>query len=111
MPAALDFLDTSCGPRSTGGRTASVIEILVLQALAVRATGDIRAALVPLKRALALAEPEGYLRVFADQGPEMAALLKAAGKRDIAPAHVRRLLTALGDLSRAGRRSSRWPSP
>ncbi len=96
MPAALDFLERLLRSAEHGGRTASVIEILVLQALAVRATGDIRAALVPLERALALAEPEGYLRVFADQGPEMAALLEAAGKRDIAPAHVRRLLTAFG---------------
>ena len=58
-----------------GGRTGSVIEILVLQALAHQAQGDIPAALVPLERALTLAEPEGYVRIFVDEGPPMAQLL------------------------------------
>ena len=52
----------------------SVIEILVLQALAQQALGDIPAALAPLERALALAEPEGYIRIFVDEGPPMAQL-------------------------------------
>ncbi|MFH5823390.1 helix-turn-helix transcriptional regulator [Georgenia sp. AZ-5] len=51
-----------------GGRTGSVIEILVVQALAHRARGDVPAALASLRRATALAEPEGYVRVFVDQG-------------------------------------------
>ena len=42
----------------------SVIEILVLQALAHQAQGNITPALVPLERALTLAEPEGYVRIF-----------------------------------------------
>src|SRR5207253_127010 len=49
-----------------GGRTGSAIEILVLQALARRLLGDIPAALLPLERALTLAEPEGYVRIFVD---------------------------------------------
>jgi LuxR family transcriptional regulator, maltose regulon positive regulatory protein len=44
------------------------IEILVLQALAHQALGDIPAALAPLERALTLAEPEGYVRMFVDEG-------------------------------------------
>ena len=64
-----------------GGRTGSVIEILVLQALAHQARGDVAAALAPLERALALAEPEGYVRIFVDEGPPMAALLAAAAQR------------------------------
>ena len=51
-----------------------------------------RAALVPLERALTLAEPEGYVRVFVDEGPRMVALLQAAAKRGIAPGYVQRLL-------------------
>ena len=43
-----------------GQRTRSVIEILVLQALDHQRQGDLPAALVPLERALTLAEPEGY---------------------------------------------------
>ena len=51
-----------------GGRTGSVIEILVLQALAHQVRGDNSAALSPLVQALTLAEPEGYVRVFVDEG-------------------------------------------
>jgi LuxR family transcriptional regulator, maltose regulon positive regulatory protein len=81
-----------------GGRTASVIEILVLQAVGHQARGDVRAALVPLQRALALAEPEGYVRIFADEGAPMAALLEATARQSIAPSYVRRLLSALGHV-------------
>ena len=56
--------------------------------------GDIPAALVPLERALTLAEPEGYVRMFVDEGPPMAALLEAAAKRRIAPEYARQLLAA-----------------
>ena len=58
-----------------GGRMGSVIEILVLQALAHQMQGDIPAALVPLERALTLAGgptgAEGYVRLFVDEGPPM----------------------------------------
>ena len=68
----------------------------MLQALAHQVRGDVPAALVPLERALTLAEPEGYVRIFVDEGPPMAALLEAAAKRGIAPTYVRQLLTAFG---------------
>src|SRR4029450_676524 len=79
-----------------GGTTGSVIEILVLQALAHQTQGDIPAALVPLSRALTLAEPEGYIRMFVDEGPPMAVLLEEAAKHGIVPNYVRQLLTAFG---------------
>ena len=60
-----------------GGRKGSVIEILVLQAIAYHAQGDLPAALVPLQHALALAEPEGYVRIFLDEGSSMLQLLRA----------------------------------
>ena len=78
-----------------GQRTGSVIEILVLQALAHQARDDIPAALASLRRAVTLAEPEGYVRIFADEGPPMASLLRAAAKHGIAPSYVRRLLAAV----------------
>ena len=53
----------------------SVIEILALLALAHAAQGDIPLALVSLERALTLAEPEGYVRIFVDEGKPMAELL------------------------------------
>ncbi len=72
------------------------MEILVLQALAHQIHGDIPAALAPLERALALAEPEGYVRIFVDEGSPMAALLEVAAKRGSAPTYVRQLRTAFG---------------
>jgi LuxR family maltose regulon positive regulatory protein len=84
-----------------GQRTGSVIEILMLQALAHQAQGDVPAALASLRRALTLAEPEGYVRIFVDEGPPMASLLSAfmkqgaAAKQGIAPSYVRRLLVAV----------------
>jgi LuxR family maltose regulon positive regulatory protein len=78
-----------------GERTGSVIEILVLQALARQARGDVPAALASLRRVLTLAEPEGYVRIFADEGPPMASLLRAAAKQGIARNYVRRLLAAV----------------
>jgi LuxR family transcriptional regulator, maltose regulon positive regulatory protein len=56
--------------------------------------GDIPAALAPLERALRLAETEGYVRIFVDEGPPMAVLLGAAAKHGIAPDYVHQLLTA-----------------
>ena len=67
-----------------GARTGRVIEILVLQALAHQARGDIPAALASLQRALTLAEPEGYVRVFVDEGPPMASLLRAVAREHMA---------------------------
>ena len=78
-----------------GGRTGRVIEILVLQALAHQRLGDIPAALSCLERALTLAEPEGYVRVFADEGPPAGSLLRAAGKQGPARDYARRLLAAV----------------
>ena len=84
-----------------GGRTGSVIEILVLQALAHEAKGDIPPALASLERALTLAEPEGYVRIFVDEGPSMAELLTRmnASRRSGTPglkAYIHKLLAAFG---------------
>jgi LuxR family maltose regulon positive regulatory protein len=52
------------------------IKRLVLEALAHQALGELTPALVAIEQALALAEPEGYIRVFADEGPPVADLLR-----------------------------------
>jgi LuxR family maltose regulon positive regulatory protein len=78
-----------------GGRTGSVIEISVLQALVDQSRGDLPAALASLRRAVTLAEPEGYVRVFVDEGPPMATLLRAIAKQPTARTYVRRLLAAV----------------
>ena len=79
---------------SAGGRNGSVIEILVLQALAHHALGNQRAALDALAQALSLAEPERYLRVFLDEGIRMRELLKTATARGLAGSYTRRVLAA-----------------
>ncbi|MCH7610926.1 MAG: helix-turn-helix transcriptional regulator, partial [Chloroflexi bacterium] len=93
---AMGLLERLLQTAEEGERTASVIEILVLQSLAYQAQGDVSPALVPLERALALAEPEGYVRIFVDEGPPMEALLREAAKHGTAPNYVSKLLTGFG---------------
>jgi LuxR family maltose regulon positive regulatory protein len=61
---------TCAWPSSIG----SVIEVRVMQALALAACDDEAGALATLADALTLAAPEGYVRVFVDDWPPMAAL-------------------------------------
>src|SRR6266487_4246490 len=75
MLEAMELLERLLQAAEEGERTGSIIEILVLQALAHQMQGDLSAALVPLERALMLAEPQGYVRIFVDEGPPMAVLL------------------------------------
>ena len=69
----------------------------MLQALAHQTLGGIPAALACLERAVTLAEPEGYVRVFIDEGPPMASLLRAAAKQGMARDYVRLLLAAVSE--------------
>jgi LuxR family maltose regulon positive regulatory protein len=93
------------------GRTGSVIEIRALQALSRHASGDQPAGLAALAEALTLAAPEGYLRVFVDEGAPMATLLgrllttpaatpAMAGTR-MPPAFLDRLLEAFEQTGQA----------
>jgi LuxR family maltose regulon positive regulatory protein len=59
----------------TQNRTGSMIEILLTQALLHQAEGNKTQALAALERALTLAEPEGWLRIFVDEGEAMRLLL------------------------------------
>ena len=60
----------------SAGLTAHALELLVLLALASERRGESAGALDHLKAAIALAEPEGFVRVFIDEGPPIAALLR-----------------------------------
>jgi LuxR family maltose regulon positive regulatory protein len=77
-----------------GGRMGSVIEILALQAIAHNTQGDIPSALLPLQRALQLAEPQGYIRMFLDEGKSMMGLLREASTHKIIPGYTDKLLAA-----------------
>ena len=79
-----------------GGRVGSLIEILTLQALAHHAghgRHDLPGALAPLEQALRLAEPEGYVHVFAGEGGALRTLLEALARKHGSWAYPRRLLT------------------
>jgi LuxR family maltose regulon positive regulatory protein len=72
---ALGLLERQLKLAEKQNRFRSQIEILLLQALAFHAKGDIAKALASLEQALTLAEPEGYLRIFAAEGKPMKELL------------------------------------
>ena len=60
---------------------AALIQLLVLQALVLYEKGDSETAIEMLTRALTLAEPEGFIRVFLDEGHQMQNLLAATARR------------------------------
>ena len=76
-------------------RTGSIIKILVVLALAEEAQGDVTSAIVSLERALILAEPEGYVRIFVEPGTPMVQLLREAMTRGITLTYTNWLLTTL----------------
>ena len=102
---ALELLERLLAAAEAGERGGRVVEILALQALALWARNDTPEALDALRRALALAEPEGYVRTFADEGAPMGVLLKQLLKtqktgspgpgRGVSPGYAGKLLAAL----------------
>jgi LuxR family maltose regulon positive regulatory protein len=72
---ALALLDRMHATAAAQARVGSLIEIGALRALGLAAGGEKAAAVAALAQALTLACPQGYVRVFADEGPPMAALL------------------------------------
>jgi LuxR family transcriptional regulator, maltose regulon positive regulatory protein len=93
----LHLLDRLLQDAEVKARIGSVLEILVLRALALGAQGDRTSALATLEQALLLAAPEGYMRLFVDEGPPMLALLRLAYMRGIVPEYVATLLATIGE--------------
>jgi LuxR family maltose regulon positive regulatory protein len=91
---AIGLLSRLLEAAEAGGRTSKAIEILSLQAIATQVKGNTSLALAAIENALTLAEPEGFVQTFVDEGPRMARLLYEALSRGIAPDYVRRLLAA-----------------
>jgi LuxR family maltose regulon positive regulatory protein len=101
LGTAVGLLDRLLAAAEQGRRNGSRLEILIVQALARHAAGDRAGAFAALDDAIAIAEPEGYVRVFLDEGPAMARLLKDAARRPTASPVVRDLLRAAsGELER-----------
>ncbi len=72
---ALNLLNRLLQDAEAKARVHSAIEILILRVLALDAQGDHQGALIALERAVMLAEPEGYIRIFVDEGEPMLTLL------------------------------------
>jgi LuxR family transcriptional regulator, maltose regulon positive regulatory protein len=96
-PEAREALSLQAATARAGGRTGNWLAAKVLEALAADAAGDRAAALALLADALATAEPEGYVRIFLDEGPAMVRLLEACGH-----GYASRLLGGAPPPARAG---------
>ena len=107
---ATRLLERLLAAAEEGQRTGSAIEILVVLSLAHQARGDHTAATAALEQALARAEPEGYLRIFVDELPALAPLLRATSPQGVAGDHARTVLAAAPAAAvEQARRSERLP--
>jgi LuxR family maltose regulon positive regulatory protein len=110
LEQASRLLQRLLGAAEASGRTPRVIEILALQALVFQAQGEEPLAFAALERALALAAPEGYVRIFVGEGTPMAGLLYRALGRGIRPDDCRRLLAEFPDAEAEPAAPSEMPS-
>ena len=97
LSRALILLERLLEDAEPKARMSSVIEILILRALALHTLGDSTGALTVLGRALALAEPQGYIRLFLEEGAPMTVLLRQAYTQKIMPEYTAALLEASGE--------------
>ncbi|MCI0521166.1 MAG: LuxR C-terminal-related transcriptional regulator, partial [Chloroflexi bacterium] len=112
---AEDILEGSLPSAEAAGRNGRVIEMLILLALARCALGRVSQAHDALLRALNLAEPEGYVRLFVDEGEPLRALLiqlnqlrSLRHKGQVCNCYLDRLLKAFG--KKESRQAQAWPA-
>jgi LuxR family maltose regulon positive regulatory protein len=110
---ALRLLDRLHEAAETSGRLGSLVEIRMLQALAQDAQGHRPQALQALGQAWARApEPDGYVRLFLDEGAPMVELLRAAEHQGLAGGdHARRLLSLVASPEAEAPDSGHPPAP
>lgn len=94
---AIGLMERLLKAAEEGGRMGSVIEILILQALTHQLQENIPASLSVLERALKLAEPEGYMRIFLTEGSSMAELIRESNERGLMPNYTGKLLSAFDE--------------
>jgi LuxR family maltose regulon positive regulatory protein len=90
---ALGLLERLLAQVEALGQIGRALEVFILQSLALADLGDTSGALATLTRALMLGQPEGYMRVFLDEGIPMAKLLRYAGSRGISPKYIAELMS------------------
>jgi LuxR family maltose regulon positive regulatory protein len=107
MKEVLDYLEGQLAIDEAGGWWSHVLNRLILRALAYDALGQRELALDALEEALRLAAPEGFARIFIDEGAPMARLLydivsREANRETAIQRHARRLLTGFQPLPERG---------
>jgi LuxR family maltose regulon positive regulatory protein len=111
----LCLLDRLLQDTKSKARVHSAIEILMLQALALQAQGNHTEALIALAQAVTLAEPEGYVRLFLDEGEPLLQLLsQLTATGHSASSYIQKLLAAGESLEQeqtAPRYRSKEPRP
>jgi LuxR family maltose regulon positive regulatory protein len=119
---AVVLLDKLLKMANLTGAQGNAVEVLAIQALALSGISDhgseqgkMDSAMLCLEQALALAEPEGYVRVFLDQGQPMRDLLHLLQKQRGGSEYITRLLAAFesrpGHKSEAGHVTNALPEP
>jgi len=93
---AISLLERLSKEAENGNRMGSMIEIRILLALAYEAHNEIPGAIESLEYALSLAEPDGFIRIFVDEGASMAHLLSEAKVRGVMPEFLGKLLDVFG---------------
>jgi LuxR family maltose regulon positive regulatory protein len=83
----------------SAGAKGLVIEILILQSLAFQGKKDNDRTVAILERALTLAQPEGYVRIFLDEGETMTRLLCQVQSRQVGSSYAAELLSKIGGIS------------
>ena len=103
----LPFLEQQVLIAEATGRGYDLIELLMLKALAYAALGNQKQAFTEMANALCLAEPEGYVRLFIDEGQPILPLLQAAATRGVTLIYVQNLLAAFPSISQSATKSER----
>ena len=101
LDEATDLLQRLAAEAEHGGRVRALIEILVLLAQAYQARSEGDSALSALRRALTLAEPEGYLHVFTEHGSALTGLLRALSRAEPGSGYLLRVAAASQGLQPA----------
>jgi LuxR family maltose regulon positive regulatory protein len=96
---ALEILSSLLKAMKELRRMDLVLEILILQAIAQHAVGNLKEAICVIEEALTLGEPANYIRIFVNEGSAMAKLIYEASHQGILPEYCGRLLNAFPDTT------------
>ncbi len=100
LPEAVRLLDRLLAAAVDGGRLGTVIELEVLRTVALQSAGDRTAALAALERAVHVAEPEGWVRVFVDSAADLRGPLLDLAQQQPRSGYLQELVAATSGASR-----------